>query len=263
MASVVANGVKLNYEVAGEGEPIICIHGVLGSHKQWKYLMAALAGSGRYQVYAFDLRGYGNSDKPSDGYALPVFVEDLRAAMDALGISRATLVGFSLGLIIVTSFAVKYPERTRRLVLVGNAAHVPRTPRISIGAFFSPLLFALKRFTGQWIVKNFFTNINEKTKADFDAVVEDVMRTPLWPQVRSLKAGMAVDLREEVKRMELPVLGIFATGDRLVYLDQAEAMRECIKTGRVEIVENSGHMPMLEQPEKFNKVVLDFLKESD
>ncbi|MBI4984635.1 MAG: alpha/beta hydrolase [Rhodocyclales bacterium] len=254
---------KLNYEVVGEGEPIICIHGVLGSHKQWKYLMATLAGSGGYQVYAFDLRGYGNSDKPSDGYTLPVFVEDLRTAMDALGISRATLVGFSLGLIVVTSFAVRYPERTKRLVLVGNAAHVPRTPRISIGAFFSPLLFALKRFTGRWIVKNFFTNINEKTEADFEAVVEDVMRTPLWPQVRSLKAGMVVDLREEVKRMAVPVLGIFATGDRLVYLDQAEAMRGCIKTGRVEIIENSGHMPMLEQPEKFNKIVLDFLRESD
>jgi pimeloyl-ACP methyl ester carboxylesterase len=73
---------------------------------------------------------------------------------------------------------------------------------------------------------------------------------------------MVVDLREDLKRMELPVLGIFATGDRLVGLNHAEAMKKCIKTGRVEIVENSGHMPMLEQPEKFSKAVLDFLKES-
>jgi pimeloyl-ACP methyl ester carboxylesterase len=262
MASVVANGVRLNYEVAGEGEPIICIHGVLGSHRQWKYLMATLVRSGGYQVYAFDLRGYGESDKPSDGYTLPTFVEDLRTAMDALGISRATLVGYSLGLIIVTSFSVKYPERIRRLVLVGNAAHVPRTLKITIGAFFSPLLFMLKRLTGRWIVKNFFTNINEKTQADFDALVEDVMRTPLRPQVRSLKAGMTVDLREELKRMEAPVLGIFATADRMVSLDQAKAMKECIRKGRVEVVENAGHVPMLEQPEKFNEIVLDFLKES-
>jgi pimeloyl-ACP methyl ester carboxylesterase len=261
MASTTANGVRLNYDVAGEGKPVICIHGVLGSCRQWKYLVSALDKEAGCRVFALDLRGYGDSDKPHGGYDLATFVEDLRSFMDTLGIKKATLVGSSLGLIIVMSFAAKYPERIEKLILVGNAAHVPNTPKIVVGALFSPLIFMLKRVTGRWLAGHFFSNINSKTRADFDEFVDDIMRTPVRPQVKSLKAGMGVNLRGAVNQMNVPVLGVFTALDRMVDLGQAEMMRKCIKTGKVEIIDDSGHMPMLEQPEKFNRIVLDFLKE--
>jgi pimeloyl-ACP methyl ester carboxylesterase len=261
MPAVTVNGVRLNYYVGGKGKPVICVHGVLGSSRQWKYLVSALESDGEYRAYALDLRGFGDSDKPRGGYDLATFVEDLRSFMDAMNIQKATLIGSSLGLIIVASFAVKYPDRIERLVLVGNAAHVPSTPKIVIGAFFSPLLFMMRRMTGKWLAQQFFSTINDKTRADFDEFVADIMRTPVRAQIKSLKAGMGVDLREDVSRMNVPVMGVFTALDRMVSLDQAEAMRRCIKIGKVEVIEGSGHTPMLEQPEKFNEVVLAFLKD--
>jgi 3-oxoadipate enol-lactonase len=261
MPTVSVNGVKLNYNVAGKGKPVICIHGVLGSSRQWKYLVSALESDSGYRVYALDLRGYGDSDKPHGGYDLATFVEDLRSFMDTLNIQKATLIGSSLGLIIIASFAIKYSERIEKLILIGNAAHVPNTPKIVIGAFFSPLIFIMKRVTGKWLARQFFSIINDKTRADFDEFVDDIVRTPVRPQVKSLKAGMGVDLREGVSRMNVPVMGVFTALDRMVHLDQAEAMRKCIKIGKVEIIEGSGHTPMLEQPEKFNRIVLDFLED--
>ncbi len=264
MASVNVNGIKLNYDVAGKGKSaVICIHGVMGSCKQWKYLLDALKSEGGYKVYAPDLRGYGDSDKPRGEYDRPTFVKDLHAFMDAFNIQKATLVGYSLGSIIMMSFAEKYPERIERLIIVGNAVRVPRTSKILISVFFSPLILTLKSMTGRMLARHFFTNLNEKTLADFNELVNDIKRAPAFSQIKSWPAGMGVDYLDVVKQMNVPVLGIFAALDRMVSLDQADALRKCIRKGKVEIIKNSGHMPMLEQPEEFNRIVIKFLKERD
>ena len=121
------NGAKLYYETAGEGDPVIMIHGYGGDLRDWDYLFRPLAE--KYQVVRYDLRGFGQSDRPTtEPYS---HVEDLKALMESLGIEKAHLIGQSFGSGIALDFAIAHPESTRSLVMsgpdVGGTADLPYT----------------------------------------------------------------------------------------------------------------------------------------
>lgn len=261
MPFVKANGVNIHYEVAGRGKPIICLHGVLGSGRSWKHLMADLPD---YSVYALDFRGFGDSDKPRHGYSVETFAADLEAFVDRLGLERATLIGHSLGVFVAIAFACKFPERVERLVLVGNAAHVPRRLRIRVTSLASPLLFLLGDFALRTIVRRlFFYRITDDIRDDFAEFCSECRKATLRSQVGSLWAGIGLDLRGELSRLDIPVLAIFSENDRLVPPSHAQIMEELIPSGEVRIMSGVGHMPMLESPREFGALVRRFLQATE
>jgi pimeloyl-ACP methyl ester carboxylesterase len=109
------NGTRLWYQTAGRGPAVVLIHGGLVDSRQWDDQITPLARS--FHVVRYDLRGYGKSDAPSAPFSP---IEDLRALLDFLSIDRATLVGLSLGGMVAADFALEYPKRVERLVLVGS-----------------------------------------------------------------------------------------------------------------------------------------------
>lgn len=119
-----ANGLRLHYVQWGEqGAPVVCLHGTTVNAYSFQALADAL--SADHRVYAYDLRGRGDSDKPATGYSAPLHAADLAAFLDALHIERPIVVGHSLGAMIALYFAAHYPDRLSRLVLIDAGAPFP------------------------------------------------------------------------------------------------------------------------------------------
>ena len=117
MKKAKGDGVLINLAIwEGSGKPILCIHGITANCRSWDALAEALAPE--YHVVAMDLRGRGESDKPSRGYSLDYHLKDINCLLDDLGIDRAVIMGHSLGAFIGLAFAAEYPDRTDRLILV-------------------------------------------------------------------------------------------------------------------------------------------------
>ena len=117
MKKVQGDGVKINVAIwEGSGKPILCIHGITANCRCWDVLAGVLAPE--YHIVAMDLRGRGESDKPSRGYSLDYHLKDINCLLDDLGLDRAVIMGHSLGAFIGLAFAAQYPDRTDRLILV-------------------------------------------------------------------------------------------------------------------------------------------------
>lgn len=117
MAKALANGIQLHYQQFGEGPPVVMIHGITGNLAIW-HLEIVPALMAEYRMTTYDLRGHGYSDVPATGYTTADHAADLKHLMDNLGIDRAHVIGHSFGADIALHFAVLFPERADRLVLV-------------------------------------------------------------------------------------------------------------------------------------------------
>ena len=114
---VQGDGVQINVAIwEGTAKPILCIHGITANCRCWDALAGVLAPE--YHIVAMDLRGSGESDKPSRGYSLDYHLKDINCLLDDLGIDRVVIMGHSLGAFIGLAFAAQYPDRTDRLILV-------------------------------------------------------------------------------------------------------------------------------------------------
>lgn len=111
-----ANGVRLHYVTGGHGEPVILLHGFASTWYMWRHVMPELAK--RYTVIAPDLRGVGDSAKPTTGYDKRTMAEDIYQLVRQLGYQRIFLVGHDIGLNVAYSYAAAHPEDVRRLVLL-------------------------------------------------------------------------------------------------------------------------------------------------
>jgi pimeloyl-ACP methyl ester carboxylesterase len=105
------------------GQPLVCVHGITANAYCFQALADGLAND--YQVFAYDLRGRGDSDKPESGYSIPIHAADLAALIDELGLDRPVIIGHSLGALIGLYFAAHYPEKLSRLVLIDTGAPLP------------------------------------------------------------------------------------------------------------------------------------------
>jgi pimeloyl-ACP methyl ester carboxylesterase len=110
------NGVKLHYLVAGKGDPVVLLHGFAETSHMWLPLIAELAD--KHTVIAPDLRGFGESAAPSDGYTKAAMAQDIHALVKSLNYDRIRLVGHDIGLMVAYAYAAQYPSEVDRLVLM-------------------------------------------------------------------------------------------------------------------------------------------------
>ena len=116
MPVITANGIEINYQEKGEGFPLVLLHGLSDDLNLWNPLLPEL--SSHYRTIAIDIRGHGHSGKPDSPYSVHQFSDDLFGLMDKLDISRAHLMGLSMGAAIAQLFALDHPDRTGALVLL-------------------------------------------------------------------------------------------------------------------------------------------------
>jgi pimeloyl-ACP methyl ester carboxylesterase len=125
---VTVGNTKLHYVQWGEqGPPVLCIHGITATAFCFQAIADELASD--YRVFAYDLRGRGDSDKPKEGYSVPLHAKELAELIDTLGLQRPALIGHSLGAMIALYFAAHYPDKLSKLVLIDAGAPLPwKTP---------------------------------------------------------------------------------------------------------------------------------------
>ena len=121
---IIAGDLTFHYIQWGEqGQPLVCIHGITAN--AWCFQAFADGLANDHRVFAYDLRGRGDSDKPESGYSVPTHAADLSAIIDELGLDRPVIVGHSLGAYIALYFAAHYPEKLSKLVLVDGGTPLP------------------------------------------------------------------------------------------------------------------------------------------
>lgn len=239
---VQVGGRSVRYRAAGEGEPVVLVHGLSGSSRWWTRNVPALAQ--RHKVYLVDLPGFGTMRSLRPQFALRDAASWLSAWIEAVGLDRVHLVGHSMGGYICITLAAQHPDRVGRMVLAAPAAI---STRRAMPIYLGPLLSEARR-----VVPSFLP-----------VLVYDALRAgpfTLWRAARDL---LASDVQEHLRSVSSPTLLVWGENDSLVPPSIAHVLRADIPGSRLLLLKGAGHVPMFDRPNEFNTAVLSFLKGED
>ncbi len=256
-----ANNITIAYHDAGEGSiPIIFLHGFPFDKSMWNGQLDSLKSS--YRVIACDIRGFGKTTAENTALSIDLFSEDLVSFMDKLNITKAIICGLSMGGYISLNAIKRFPERFEALILcdtqcIADSAEVKENRYKAIEQI---NLEGVTEFSEKFI-KGVFHPDSLTNKI---AVVENLQTVVVANSKGIISAGLtALAERSEtcssLDAIGIPTLIICGREDKVIPLAQAEFMHGHIKGSILKIIDTAGHVSNLEQPEQFNKCVLDFL----
>jgi pimeloyl-ACP methyl ester carboxylesterase len=267
-----ADGVKLYYEEVGQGTPIVFVHEFADDIKGWAAQVKFFAR--RYRTIAYNARGYPPSDVPADAerYSQAQAAEDIKAILDHLKLDKAHVVGLSMGGYATLHFGLMFPERALSLMVGGAGYGSVSTDRASFHKD-TDVVIAQFEQGGMAKVAEFYTR--GPTRVQFMA------KDPVgWQEFYDRFAGGSAlghantmrgvqrrrpsifELETKLERLEVPTL--IMTGDEdEPCLEPALFMKRKIRTSGLVVIPNSGHAINLEEPDLFNRALLDFLTAVD
>jgi len=271
MPKVQINKIDLYYEEAGTGIPMVFVHEFAGDWRSWEAQMRFF--SGRYRAVTFSARGYLPSHVPeaAKDYSQDYQVEDLRGLMDALKIEKAHLCGLSMGSYTSLLFGIKYPQRCRSLTIAGSGygsgANREEFHRQIAHVADLMLREGMKAVSGTYTLgpaRVQLQNKNPRAYEEFRRQFEEHSAkgsafTFLGVQ---RKRPSITDLGEQLRQMTLPVLVMLGDEDDRG-LEGSVFMKRNIPRAGLEIFPRSGHTLNLEEPERFNRSLLDFVTAAD
>ena len=267
MARLAAGDISIDYRSVGHGLPVVLIHGLACGKRMWFHQVRAL--SPHYRVIVYDQRGHGLTDAPDDParYSTAHLARDLGAMLDALGLDRVALVGFSMGGGPALALAARMPERVSHLVLADVGAGADDGWKI------------------QWLAQRWIAMAEHEGT---DALVADMLRSELFkfyanrgPRCRRHMAGLiratppaglrhtlseVLGKRKSLFRMsgalksiKVPTLVMLGQYDYLCR-NSSRLLADTIPGAAFSRIAGAGHMSPLEQPRQFNATLLDFLR---
>ena len=251
------NGCNLHYEDYGRGDPVLLIHGLGSSCRDWEYQIPTLAA--QYRVIAVDIRGHGRSDKPRERYSIAGFSADIEALLNHLQPGPVHLVGLSMGGMIGFQIAVDHPQWLKSLTIVNSA------PEVKIKGFDD-----LRQFAKRWLLARLFSmeaigkalGKNLFPKADQTELRHKIAKR--WAEnakhayLASFSAIVGWGVQEKLGRIRCPTLIITADHD-YTPVTLKEAYTRLIPDARLVVVEDSRHATPLDQPALFNQTLMAFL----
>ena len=261
------NGAQIAYEVAGTGHPLTLIHAGIADKRMWDAQFATFAES--YRVVRYDIRGYGQSTFPAGPYTMR---EDLRALLQYLGIARTHLIGISMGGSIAIDFTLDYPEMVSALIPVAaGISGEEGTPDPAMEARWQAISAASER-----------GDLDAANELELQIWVDGFGRTagPVDPAVREqVRVMNAAALAREgefaqaesvnrlnppaIGRLEeiaVPTLAIVGNCDVPDVITSAESLATRIPSAQKVVLPEVAHLPPMETPDEFNRLVLDFLR---
>jgi pimeloyl-ACP methyl ester carboxylesterase len=269
------HGHRIRYRIAGEGDPIVLVHGMAGSSETWEPVIPRLAETAR--VIAPDLLGHGSSAKPQGDYSLGALASHLRDLLVAVGIERATIVGHSLGGGIAMQFAYQFPERCERLVLVSSGGlgvdvnALLRLLSVPGSEYMLSLLCADPFARGggavaSWLdrlpqtrrlasVVRMYVSLND---ADTRAAFLLTLRAVIDPRGQRVSAADRLYLAAH-----MPTLIVWGGRDPIIPVSHAHAAHLAMPGSVLEVFERAGHFPHQHDPERFADVVSNFIASTD
>lgn len=258
MSSFTTDQGIVHYEVYGRGRPVILLHGWLGSWGLWQDTMTYLGQ--RYRTYALDFWGFGESGKKRDSYNVQDFVSLVDQFMEQLGIESAPLVGHSMGGTVSLAVAIQYPQRVRKVVVIGSPI---------VGSSLSLLLKLFGRRPVAYVVYHnlWALKLGFKILAPFysrdprwsEMMNRDISSTTLESFLLSIASLRRTDLRPLLSQVQHPVMGMYGDKDIVVHPMQWLPLQQGVPHARVDRFHDAGHFIMLDDPERFRADLAEFL----
>jgi len=269
------NGIKLCYEELGNGFPVLLVHGFTGNKEGWIGQWIPL--SKHFRVIRFDNRNGGCSDRPNIPNTLDMLADDINGLMDYLNIEKAHIIGWSMGGIIVQKFAIKYPERIGKIILINTVMGAPNKQAVEIlvnnsldelefrsknkeQAFWTSARLGYhikfrkemeanpnKKFYGLWSVQDLIENQNANPITQQDIIHQS---NALYPPLNF----------EELKEVKNKTLLIASSHDRLTTKNALIELGKIIPNSKLEIIERAGHSSPISRAPEINKIIIDFLQ---
>jgi pimeloyl-ACP methyl ester carboxylesterase len=246
------NGVEIYYEIYGNGDPLILLHGGYFDMHAWWYQIPEL--SKYFRVIAVDSRGHGASTFDGQPFTYKLFTSDIVALMDYLKIDRADVVGWSDGAVIAMHMGIYQPQRIKRAVLIGAAVQYEN----SLTPF------------NQWVVSH---GVLFKLYADMELSKDFKSRNPhpeAWPEFRDkvydmwrsecylpLKAGE--DCLQQLILIKVPTLMLVGEDD-MIRREHTEAIYRAIPGSKLITIKDADHLVAVQKPSEVNKAILDFFR---
>jgi 3-oxoadipate enol-lactonase len=263
MPKMRVNDIEMNYELHGEGAPLVLIMGITGSLEGWRPLLPAFAAE--YRVLIFDNRGAGLTDKPAGPYSTPMMADDTAGLMDALGIESADVYGISMGGMIAQELTLRHPQKVKSLVLGcttpggPNSHHrqqetideMVRIPNVSVEEGLEIVLRLL--FTDEFAAAN-RQQVRETTLNSFD------LRVPRRAFLGQTAAIAAHNTYDRLPQIKAPTLVIAGGNDELVPSANSPILAQRIPGAELVIYPNARHGYLYEVAAEATAAVLDFLR---
>lgn len=270
MPEITANGLRFNVVDEGSGTPVVLLHGFPDTSYLWRHLIPELANAG-FRAIAPDLRGRGKSERPDkvEDYALTKSVADVAAIMDALGVERAHVVSHDWGAAVGWLFASLKPERVDHLVAVSvphpSTRGKPSLEELQKGwyrlLFLFPNIETALQDDDWYLMRTLI-----QSGGDLDQYLEDLSEPGALTAALNWYRGNISPERLNAPPVRLPLIqaptmGVFSTGDLYLTEDAMKRSAEFVAgSWRYERIEGVSHWIPSDAPERFNQLVLDFVR---
>ena len=268
-------GLRIHCMIAGKsGPPLILLHGggVDSAKLSWGASIGPLAAT--HQVFAPDLPGYGQSDKPDVAYTMDYYVNFLRHLLHVLHLEKVRFIGLSLGGGIALGLALRFPEKVEKLVLVSPYGIMKKYPyhKLSYLYVHTPInelsYWFLRRSRSrvrQSLLSGAFHNTQRLSQDLADEVYQAMQDPHAGKAFASFQRsefqwnGVHTHFTDQLHEITAPTLIINGSEDKLVTVDAAQNATKQIKHAKIHILPECAHWSQREKPEEFNHVVLKFL----
>lgn len=242
-------------ERAGRGPTVVCVHGFCQSSAYWAPTLDRLAVQG-LGALAPDLPGFAGSAKEPGPYSMPALADAIATLIERRGLGQIILAGGSMGGVVAQHLVLRHPQRVSRLLLVATGAFTTDPP--------TALSKADAMAAGPWneeavtpIVAGFFYKAMPAEKlAEYRAIAGQASQ---GAAVEAARSNASLRTFEDLGRVTVPTLIIQGRHDRARTPEHGAEMQKRIPGSRLEVIEDAGHTPQLEQPDRFHELALPFL----
>jgi len=254
-----SNGISIEYLDQGEGEVMLLLHGLGSTKADWDNQIQPF--SEKFRIIAPDFRGHGNSSKPLSmkEYGIGLCSEDMKLLLEGLNISECNVLGFSMGGAVAFDMAVKYPSLFKKMVIVNTA------PDFNNLGWFGKKMVIERTLTlklkgmnplAKKVANGMFPEPHQKELRE--AFYARAKSNDVRAYYNSFRTLMRWGIRDEIKNIGIPTLVIASELDYTPVKLKEEYAKK-MPDAKVAVVKNSRHGVTMDQPEEFNKLVLNFL----
>jgi len=264
--NIEANGIDFYYEIHGEGQPLLLLEGL--GYGSWMWYKQVKELSAYFKVIIIDNRGVGYTDKPDEEYSVEMFADDAATVLMKLGITKAHILGVSMGGFIAQQFAVSYPEMVDKLILCSTSFGGPNSVPIPAETLRMMMNGAGGETSSTNAREAVSVALHSDTSVENTAIIDWIIKSkkenpqPNYAYQRQLMAGASFNGENWTSSIKAETLILAGKGDRVVPYQNAEMLNEKIISSRLELIDKAGHVFFMEEPEKTNQLIIDFLTET-
>ncbi|MHA1914585.1 MAG: alpha/beta fold hydrolase, partial [Promethearchaeota archaeon] len=251
--------IEMYYEITGEGDPLLLIHGLGSSTRDWEEQVPVF--STKYQVITIDLRGHGKTDKPKGPYSIKMFAEDIAELLNILEIKLVNVLGISLGGGVAFQIAVDFPDLVKSLIIVNS------TPEVRVDSFKQKREFIKRTIIiklvgmkkmGEVLAPRLFIKPEMEDKRL--KLIERWMENDKKAYLAALYTLKGWSVRNQISNIKCPTLVIGSDED---YTPSSikEEYTALIPNAKFIEIEDARHAVPMEKPEEFNEIIMKFLLE--